>query len=584
MLALASAGWSRSEALTPAALERRLERRLELDGKWKSGLTLDDLKDLYHHGEPSNDLSKVGLTIHSFDGSENGQHPWKPCTSDDWCKPFKKWWSASVINAKNGNAVSHSGLLLSPKPKHTKVLCSATNASAMGADCEGAHPPKFLEQMLKASLDASDAASSVPNELRIDSRQFMSQLPDSVAGVVYLDDAETPEELEAARSNAARVYLGFLREYGLKETDIPLIRVSRDLSLLIDESKSARGFLRRSSYERFRTRHQSLDMPEDLPPDLSGADDAPSAGEAADDASGPHLVPDRLRARKDDCKVPQTSVRELTQLFRHGHPSNELAEVGLMVHGFDGMEDWAEAWKPCSDSWCDKTKKEYVIDGKKVKVNKGQHWWSGSVISRKNYNTYSKAGIILTPKWTEVMCSFYSDFGTFDRGCSIAGLNQKTGAIQPYEPDKLKNMLKVSYNRTTAENAMYNEILIDAKVYERHLPGSISAVVYFHDEVALDLSSNDQARMEATKAYIGILDAYDLTPADLPLLKIVRPDPLSTTGTPLIVDKSEEARDYYSKQNLNIYRQHRPHVPILSSGSEEDPRLRRALKSRRRQP
>ena len=136
------------------------------------------------------------------------------------------------------------------------------------------------------------------------------------------------------------------------------------------------------------------------------------------------------------------------------------------------------------------------------------------------------------------MCSFYSDFGTFDRGCSIAGLNQKTGAIQPYEPDKLKNMLKVSYNRTTAENAMYNEILIDAKVYERHLPGSISAVVYFHDEVALDLSSNDQARMEATKAYIGILDAYDLTPADLPLLKIVRPDPLSTTGTPLIVDKS----------------------------------------------
>ena len=176
-----------------------------------------------------------------------------------------------------------------------------------------------------------------------------------------------------------------------------------------------------------------------------------------------------------------------------------------MIHGFDGMEDVAETWKPCMESWCDKSTK--LFDGEML--NAGQHWWSGSVVSSRNFNTYTKAGLVLAPARTTVMCSFFSDFGTFDRGCSTSGLKDH-GAIRPYPADKLRQMLKVSYNDSQVENSMYNEILIDAKEYIRTLPGSIAAVVWFYDEGAMQELANDQARMEATKAYIGILDAYGL--------------------------------------------------------------------------
>ena len=224
------------------------------EATWRSGLSVDALRELVHHGKPSDELSEVGLTIHSFDGSEHYQQPWKPCTADGWCKPFRTWWSASVVNARNGHAVSDSGVLLAPK--HTRVLCSAANATALGVDCTGAH--RTLSQTLAASLDEGALA----NEVRFDSQHYVRQLPDSVAGFFYFDDAETPELVEAARSQATRAYLAFLREYQLREADVPLLRLSRappslskgaghgggqaaGLSAVADESTLARASLRR---------------------------------------------------------------------------------------------------------------------------------------------------------------------------------------------------------------------------------------------------------------------------------------------------------------------------------------------------
>ena len=189
------------------------------EATWRSGLSVDALRELVHHGKPSDELSEVGLTIHSFDGSEHYQQPWKPCTADGWCKPFRTWWSASVVNARNGHAVSDSGVLLAPK--HTRVLCSAANATALGVDCTGAH--RTLSQTLAASLDESALA----NEVRFDSQHYVRQLPDSVAGFFYFDDAETPELVEAARSQATRAYLAFLREYQLGEADVPLLKLGK---------------------------------------------------------------------------------------------------------------------------------------------------------------------------------------------------------------------------------------------------------------------------------------------------------------------------------------------------------------------
>ena len=121
---------------------------------------------------------------------------------------------------------------------------------------------------------------------------------------------------------------------------------------------------------------------------------------------------------------------------------------------------------------------------------------------------------------------------------------------------------------------MYNEILIDAKQYTRTLPGSLAAVVYFYDQGepgGLQEAANDQARMEATQAYIGILDAYGLSEAQLPLLKVIRPAPTPCAAglcarkperTIPIVDKSATARAFYSQAQLATYRMRRPGSPV----------------------
>ena len=38
------------------------------EATWRSGLSVDALRVLVHHGKPSDELGEAGLTIHSFDG------------------------------------------------------------------------------------------------------------------------------------------------------------------------------------------------------------------------------------------------------------------------------------------------------------------------------------------------------------------------------------------------------------------------------------------------------------------------------------------------------------------------------------
>ena len=113
------------------------------------------------------------------------------------------------------------------------------------------------------------------------------------------------------------------------------------------------------------------------------------------------------------------------------------------------------------------------------------------------------------------------------------------GPPNPYNATMLKHMLQISMSNASMYNwtanaqynadseVSYNEVLIDSRAYTSQLPGSIAAVVFFDDAAEdgrLD-RVNEEARIEATKAYVLLLDKYDLREADLPLLQINRPDP-----------------------------------------------------------
>jgi chemotaxis protein histidine kinase CheA len=234
---------------------------------------------------------------------------------------------------------------------------------------------------------------------------------------------------------------------------------------------------------------------------------------------------------------------ELRHLFLHGTPSNDLSEAGLTVHCFDGTEDHAQPWRPCDAGACKQFAK----------------WWSASIISVKQPATFSNAGIILTPSKTKLLCSFPSDFGSMNAGCKWS---DKPHVWQPFDADHTKEMLTNSMDMNSTGNlgaktlgiTMYNEVLVDSGDMMSHMPKSIGAFVFFEDN-----EFNHQRpytplpeKIVATNAYVALLDYYNLTETDIPILQVNRTD-----GS--FIDVSRGARRFLELHSFEQYRKRHPY-------------------------
>jgi hypothetical protein len=191
-------------------------------------------------------------------------------------------------------------------------------------------------------------------------------------------------------------------------------------------------------------------------------------------------------------------------------------------------------------------------------------WWSSSIINAKNVHTFSASGIVLNPHKTRVLCSWPVDMGSLHTGCSGGQINGL-----PFSPYQLKDMLDISLTVGTLQNGLYNEVLIDAKTYDRNLPHSILAFVYFYDAPLGD-------RVEVTRAYLDMLDAYNLTEKDVPLLSVAidqddyKPltdlerkrltpeEEAERERKPVLVDESNGARQFLELHSISRYREHHP--------------------------
>jgi hypothetical protein len=219
-----------------------------------------------------------------------------------------------------------------------------------------------------------------------------------------------------------------------------------------------------------------------------------------------------------------SDTKRLSELFKNGEPSNNPVEYGLLIHGFDGTENWASSatwkgWFPCSTGFCQNSKK----------------WWSGSIINAKLRNTFSDSAIILSPHENVVMCSFGSDAGTLTAGCS-----RKGGGY--HAANETKEMLQAHMR---FGGSGYNEVMIDTKAYVENLPKSVAAIVYGLKGVDLP-----RDKLRAHQVYVSMLDRYNLTEASFPLLEVnytqivdpvTGPDPING---PAFVDVSAGARQY----------------------------------------
>ena len=237
------------------------------------------------------------------------------------------------------------------------------------------------------------------------------------------------------------------------------------------------------------------------------------------------------------------SRNSLRDLFLHGTPSNDLKEVGLTVHCFDGTEDYTQPWRPCDRGAC----KQFA------------HWWSASIISVKQPATFSTAGIILTPSKTKLLCSYPSDFGSMNAGCKWSN---RPHVWQPYDANHTKEMLTSSVDMNSTGNlgaktlgiTMYNEVLVDSKDLMSHMPKSIGAFVFFDDD---EYNHNKPYtplpdKIVATSAYVALLDFYNLTESDIPILQINRTD-----GS--FMDVSRGARRFLELHSFEQYRKRHPY-------------------------
>ena len=241
--------------------------------KWVNSLSRDMLHHSFLHAKPSNNLSEVGLLIHCFDATEDFAQPWRPCNKGA-CWQFSKWWSASIINAKQKSTFSNSGILLTPEKN--EVLCSwPSDFGSMNAGCKWSTKPHVWQpfdkdhtkDMLTYSMDPESVGNKgaeklntvLYNEVLIDSKNLMKRLPRSIAAFVFFDDDEydhtKPYTPLPDKIVATTAYLAMLNFYKLEEKDIPLLQINRTAGTFMDVSGGARRFLELHSFEKYKKRH-----------------------------------------------------------------------------------------------------------------------------------------------------------------------------------------------------------------------------------------------------------------------------------------------------------------------------------------
>mgnify|MGYP001291490143 FL=1 len=176
---------------------------------------VERLSDIFFNAIPSDDLSKVGLTIHCWDATEEiPKEPWRPCGSGQ-CTQFQQWWSASTINWANHFTFGDAGIIM--EPERNSVLCSYPfDSGTMAGGCISGRPEN-LSRVISQSMFWQHMGY---NEILMNSSDFMAKLPGSIAAFVYNLKGEGKQDVTYYR------YQQYLAHFKLTDADVPLLRAN----------------------------------------------------------------------------------------------------------------------------------------------------------------------------------------------------------------------------------------------------------------------------------------------------------------------------------------------------------------------
>ena len=192
----------------------------------------------------------------------------------------------------------------------------------------------------------------------------------------------------------------------------------------------------------------------------------------------------------------------LSEAFFNAQPKKHLADVGITIHCFDdtesimqgGNQTVPEPWRPCSPG-----------DACPA-INFGK-WWSTSIINWAQRNTFGDHGIILAPDKTSVLCSYPADGGTMTGGCAMGHPD-----VDRFDGEDMSPMMSMSM---FWQKLGYNEVLINSKDFNAHLPGSVAAFVF-------NLKGQGKEGITYYR-YQAFLTHFNLKDTDVPLLKANTP-------------------------------------------------------------
>jgi len=222
--------------------------------------------------------------------------------------------------------------------------------------------------------------------------------------------------------------------------------------------------------------------PEPLPP-------LPPAAPAPLQPPLPPVIPPAPPLRPSPLSPPTLPKLEAINLrFTSGRPSNSLAAAGVLLHQFDGLEDWGNGrgYRPCHSGWC---------NGRYDHV-------STSLINKHLPRIFNSAGGVILAPSTRWECSFPHDGGT--QSSSIrAACSLRTA----YAPSQLRQCMQ---NQMSMHSREYNEFVVSAKYWDDHLPDVVDAIMYVSDST------------KARRAHAAFLHRYSRTSAQVPLVKYVR--------------------------------------------------------------
>lgn len=140
---------------------------------------------------------------------------------------------------------------------------------------------------------------------------------------------------------------------------------------------------------------------------------------------------------------------QLNARFMAGRPSNILADAGVLVRQFDGLENYARPWEPCEQGrFCHTYSDRFA----------------SSLINSKQRLLYSRTsgGLIVNTDVAHILCSYYSDGGSQSRQCTPPGVSDECTPGCSHECKSLQDFRGCSWPPSAFKEMMEQQMKLHA--------------------------------------------------------------------------------------------------------------------------